>query len=154
MNPRMTTADHNPNTSRTLSIVTGTSRGMGAAVARQLLKPNDSILAISRNVNKVLQHEAAQTQTILEHWLADLAQVTEIEEPLEDWLGEQRQQHWDVVQLINNASVIPPITPLSRTSSADIIEGLQVGLVATMPPWYSPQRLYAPRKVGPHNAKY
>lgn len=116
----------------TLSIVTGASRGLGLAIARQLLRPHSRLLVISRNISRELQEAAAQNQTTLEHWLADLADASEIEQPLTDWLGELQHQSFGVVQLINNAGVIPPIAPLSRTPAASITHGLRVGLEAAM----------------------
>ena len=57
-----------------LTILTGASRGMGLAMAPQLLqRPGQYLVCISRHTNAALQATAAHTH--LEQWPPDLAQA-------------------------------------------------------------------------------
>ena len=48
-----------------LIILTGASRGMGLAMAHQLLHPDNTLLCISRTANPLLAREAANTGATL-----------------------------------------------------------------------------------------
>ena len=56
-----------------LTILTGASRGMGLALAEQLLSPNARLLCISRHASPALAERAAQCGATLEQWTMDLA---------------------------------------------------------------------------------
>ena len=56
-----------------LSIVTGSSRGLGAAFVGQLLQPGHVLLGIARGDNPALQARANAAGVVLTQWRADLA---------------------------------------------------------------------------------
>ncbi|MDI3512623.1 MAG: hypothetical protein PWQ61_3390, partial [Betaproteobacteria bacterium] len=58
---------------RHLFILTGASRGMGQAMARQLLAPNRLLLCISRSADADLAARASSGGALLEQWQQDLA---------------------------------------------------------------------------------
>jgi benzil reductase ((S)-benzoin forming) len=51
-----------------LTIITGASRGMGLAMARQLLQPGDTVLCISRTAQTPLAQQAKNNGTTLLQW--------------------------------------------------------------------------------------
>ena len=55
-------------TTQHLTILTGASRGMGLAMARQLLDSGHRLLCLSRNANEALAHPHC------EQWTVDLAE--------------------------------------------------------------------------------
>ena len=57
-----------------VTILTGASRGMGLAMARQMLRPGHTLLCISRTAHATLPQEAATLGCTLEQWDQDLAQ--------------------------------------------------------------------------------
>ena len=59
--------------SRHLTLLTGASRGMGAAIAEQLLQPDATLVCISRTTNAALAAKAAAAGATLEQWALDLA---------------------------------------------------------------------------------
>ena len=69
-----------------LYIITGTSRGLGAAIAEQLLQPGVRLLGISRQRNATLAALAMQAGVGCEQWSLDLAQPTAVAQRLQDWL--------------------------------------------------------------------
>lgn len=115
-----------------LYIVTGASRGMGLAMARQLLQPGNTVLCISRSANETLAVQAKQAGAILLQWTQDLALGARTSARLEQWLREQGSSNFTSATLINNAGVIPRIGPLSEADADDLSHALRVGLEAPM----------------------
>ena len=115
-----------------LTILTGASRGMGLAMARQLLRPGHTLLCISRSTHTALAQEAAAQSCTLEQWEQDLAQAEQAATRLREWLQRTPAGCYGSATLINNAGVIPPIAPLSASAPADLAMALRVGLEAPM----------------------
>ena len=115
-----------------LFILTGASRGMGLAMARQLLLPGNTLLCISRSTNETLSVQAKPSGAKLLQWKQDLAQGARTSARLEQWLREQIGNSFASVTLINNAGVIPRIGPLSEADADDLSHALRVGLEAPM----------------------
>jgi len=117
---------------KNLYILTGASRGMGLAMAQQLLQAGHSVLCISRQTNAELEPLAQASGAHLTQWSQDLAQGVAASERLATWLRSQKPSAWDSVNLINNAGVIPRIGPMSQADPADLGHALRVGLEAPM----------------------
>ena len=115
-----------------LFILTGASRGMGLAMARQLAQPGNTVLCISRSVNETLVVQAKQAGANLLQWTQDLALGARTSARLEQWLREQPGSSFVSATLINNAGVIPRIGPLSEADADDLSHALRVGLEAPM----------------------
>lgn len=105
-----------------LSIVTGASRGLGRAVAEQLLARGHQVVSISRQAPTNLG------SPMLQHWSADLADAREVAARLQAWLGERGPETFDEINLINNAGVISQLAPLGDIAAADLANAVRVGL--------------------------
>lgn len=119
-------------TSQHLTILTGASRGMGLAMARQLLSSGRHLLCISRQVNDALTSEAKALGAPLTQWSQDLADTTAAAHRLQAFLESQPPNTWASATLINNAGVIPRIGPLDQCPPDDLANALRVGLEAPM----------------------
>lgn len=115
-----------------LYILTGGSRGMGLAMAEQLLQPGHRLLCISRQSNEALAALASARGAPLLQWQADLADGASVAQRLQAWLGTQEVARLASATLINNAGVIPRIGPLSQADAQDLAHALRVGLEAPM----------------------
>lgn len=115
-----------------LYILTGGSRGMGLAMARQLLGQGHSLITIARQRNEDLEAVAQKHHAQLTQWQFDLAAPHAAAQQLQQWLGAQTASNFNRAVLINNAGVIPPIAPLSDTDWDSISQALRVGLEAPM----------------------
>jgi benzil reductase ((S)-benzoin forming) len=115
-----------------LTILTGASRGMGLALARQLLARGGTVLTLSRTVNESLVAEASAHGATLVPWSADLADGAAAATRLAAWLAEQPPGAFGSATLINNAGVIAGIGPLSHADAGDLAHALRVGLEAPM----------------------
>ncbi len=114
-----------------LYIITGASRGMGLALAQQLILPGNALLCISRQTNAQLAALAEEQQVPFTQWSADLSDASPVAEQLKAWLAA-KPLAYDSATLINNAGMIPQIAPLSDVPAADIARALRVGIEAPM----------------------
>ncbi|WP_092007256.1 SDR family NAD(P)-dependent oxidoreductase [Polaromonas sp. OV174] len=118
--------------SQHLTLLTGASRGMGLAMAHQLLSQGHTLLCISRSQQDALTQHAEQSSATLLQWTHDLADSATLSARLQTWLDQQDSKAWASVTLINNAGVIPHINPLSEAEANDLARALRVGLEAPM----------------------
>ena len=115
-----------------LTILTGASRGMGLAMAQQLLAPDRLLLCISRHANDELAEQAKAAGSQLLQWCQDLAEPEAARERLHVWLKPLAPADWQSATLINNAGVIPRIAPLGDCPADELARALRVGLEAPM----------------------
>ena len=117
---------------KALFILTGASRGMGLAMAQQLLKPDHFLLCISRNTNESLAAQAASAGCPLEQWPLDLEHSVPAAAKLSQWLQSRASDGFTSATLINNAGVISALVPLSDSDPHDLTRALRVGLEAPL----------------------
>jgi len=111
-----------------LIIITGASRGLGAALAEQLLQPGVVMLCLSRQRHPTLAQLAASLNAELEQWPRDLANSLAVADEVEQWLRGFDSRRFDRAELINNAGVIPTVGPADGCSNAELSAALRVGL--------------------------
>lgn len=119
-------------TQRHLTILTGASRGMGLAMAQQLLASGHDLLTISRKPNEELAAQAELAGRRCEQWPQDLARADTAAARLETWLKAQDSGTLASATLINNAGLIPRIAPLDDIPAAQLAECMRVDLEAPM----------------------
>ncbi|HEY0825002.1 MAG TPA: SDR family NAD(P)-dependent oxidoreductase [Ramlibacter sp.] len=119
-------------TQRHLTILTGASRGMGLAMAQQLLAAGHDLLTISRKPNEELAAQAARAGRRCEQWPQDLARADTAAARLETWLQGQDSGQLASATLINNAGLIPRIAPLDDIPAGQLAEAMRVDLEAPM----------------------
>ena len=107
-----------------LTILTGASRGMGLAMAQQLLAAGHRLLCLSRNANPALASASC------EQWTVDLADPAPVAARLAQWLAAQGAPA--SVTLINNAGLIPAIAPVGDIAAIDLARAMRVDLEAPM----------------------
>ena len=115
-----------------LFILTGSSRGMGLAMAEQLLSPNHRLLCIARQPNETLTARAQKVNCSMTQWTQDLEHSAQAAARLTQWLALQNASDFSSATLINNAGAIPRIAPLSASDLDDLARALRVGLEAPM----------------------
>jgi NAD(P)-dependent dehydrogenase (short-subunit alcohol dehydrogenase family) len=116
----------------TLYIVTGTSRGLGAAMAAQLMQTDATLLAIARHVNVTLAAQAPRAPARLEQWARDLADPLPVAHEVERWLRATDPLAFDAAALVNNAGVVTRVGPVDHGTDAEVSAALRVGLEAAM----------------------
>ncbi len=124
--PSFSSSSSSPNAQQHLFILTGASRGMGAAMAAQLLRPGHTLVTLSRTPTPL----PACAGAVHLDWPSDFSSPQAPAQALETWLAQA--QPYASATLINNAASIPPIAPLYATPAQDISHTLRVGLEAPM----------------------
>ena len=119
-------------TSAHLTILTGASRGMGHAMAEQLIAAGHDLLCISRKTDDTLAGLASHRGVACEQWPHDLARPESAAAKLETWLSGRDDAALTSVTLINNAGLLPRIAPLGEIPARDLSDALRVGLEAPM----------------------
>jgi benzil reductase ((S)-benzoin forming) len=109
-----------------LTILTGASRGLGLAVARQLLQPGHCLLTLSRQPAAL----SAPAGALLEQWSADLAAPALVAARLAGWLRGIDPSTLASATLINNAGVVSQLAPLGDVEAEDLSSALRIGLEA------------------------
>lgn len=117
---------------RHLTIITGASRGMGLAMAEQLLDAGHDLLCISRSHSDALGLRATSKGVCCEQWPQDLTRAEAAAAKLESWLAARDAAAIVSATLINNAGVLPRIAPLAAVPAADLVDALRVDLEAPM----------------------
>lgn len=118
--------------SQRLIVLTGHSRGLGAAIAARLLQPGQHVLGLSRRVNDELTALAAQRGASLAQWPVDLAEPLPVAQRLREWLTGFAPDRFARVDLINNAGAITAPAPLRDSDLAALASTLRVDLEATL----------------------
>ncbi|HMN75436.1 MAG TPA: SDR family NAD(P)-dependent oxidoreductase [Burkholderiaceae bacterium] len=118
--------------SRNLTLLTGASRGMGAAIAEQLLQPGATLVCLSRTTNAGLAAKAAAAGASLEQWALDLADAAAAARRVEDWLAAQPGEAFDSATLVNNAAALTSSVPLEAVDAQELARALRVGLEAPL----------------------
>lgn len=102
-----------------LYIITGSSRGLGAALVEQLAQPGHVVVGIARRLNPALQAQ---------QWALDLADPLPAAEHLQAWL--RANGGWSSATLVNNAALLSAPGPLASAGLAELSAALRVGLEA------------------------
>lgn len=111
-------------------IITGASRGLGAAIAKKLLAENSQIYCLSRTSNRHLIRLAEETGSRLSYVPCDLNDTMRANEILQHILEEIPWEDIESITLVNNAGRIDPIRPIERCDEKDIIRTFNVNLLA------------------------
>ncbi|MFL6710935.1 MAG: SDR family oxidoreductase [Massilia sp.] len=108
------------------AIVTGHSKGLGAAIAADLLERGAQVLGMSRSVGYA-GAPAGLTEVSLD--MADTA-------GLAFWLGGDTLRNWladaSVVYLINNAGTVQPVGPLASQDPAAVARAVTINVAAPL----------------------
>jgi NAD(P)-dependent dehydrogenase (short-subunit alcohol dehydrogenase family) len=105
-------------------IVTGISRGLGAALAQALLARGHRVIGVGRNGNASLEHERYR---YVECDLAHLSRVAAIVEPV---FIELAQGAPAAVTLVNNAAVAWPVGRVGRLDDREVEAAIAVNAIA------------------------
>ncbi len=117
---------------RKLYIITGTSRGLGAALADLLIDPSHRLVCMARAPLPALQERALAANCAFSAVAVDLCDVAAAETSLESALAEIMPGDYSEITLINNAGTVLPIKPAEKIRAEEIMASVAVNLAAPM----------------------
>ena len=114
-------------------IITGTSRGIGEALAKRLLRPGNVLICISRTKNPALHFEANAKDLDLIDIELDLAVTQDVYEVMKNIFRPIRPEEVEDITLINNAGTIHPIRTIGEhEANESVVNNLMVNLTSAI----------------------
>ena len=112
-----------------VTILTGASRGLGLAIAKQLLNQGHRLLTLQRVPNLELEH-TDHPAALIEQWSVDLTSPLEVARRLQDWVAALARESVSELNLINNAALLVEPGPLAGADFTAISQASRAGLEA------------------------
>ncbi|RWZ55271.1 (S)-benzoin forming benzil reductase [Halobacillus fulvus] len=112
------------------AVITGASRGLGEAIAHQLMEKNVNIISVSRKDNEKLKKDAEKFHVSYEHIPCDLSEPSQIDELLPAVAEKVFHEGTHYVYLVNNAGVIEPIETIGELDAKAVQKHIQINLTA------------------------
>jgi benzil reductase ((S)-benzoin forming) len=113
-------------------IITGTSRGIGEAIANKLLQAGNTLFCVSRKINEELVERAVSSGTTIFYFEANLSDPKAVSEFSSQLWNRIIPGNVERIALINNAGMISPIGPAGSNDPGKITEHIHVNLLAPM----------------------
>ncbi|WP_226576613.1 (S)-benzoin forming benzil reductase [Halobacillus litoralis] len=112
------------------AVITGISRGLGEAVAKQFIEKGVNIIGVSRSENDQLNASAEDAGVRYSHVSCDLSDPEQLEEGLKAISSYVFEETTEYVYLINNAGVVEPIDTVGRLNPETVTKHMQVNVTA------------------------
>ena len=113
-------------------IITGSSRGLGEALAYELLETGNQLFCISRSRNESLIQAAEERNISLTYLTYDLSQTDGLEGLMERIFKQINLEDAEGLYLVNNAGTVSPIGPVEKQEGKAITHAVQLNLIAPM----------------------
>lgn len=112
-------------------IITGTSKGIGEAIAQKLLQDENEVICISRNQNPRLGVQARLRNFSFRDLEVDLSQPAKIKEVMKVIFRDLEQEKIKSISLLNNAGTVKPIRELGTEDNGEqISQAVNLNLLA------------------------
>jgi len=115
-----------------LAIVTGTSKGLGFSITKNLLAQGIHIIGISRTENETLQLMAKEHGVSYKHLSYDLGNMSHIKQSFQDLNDYINNHSVKKLYLVNNAAVLQPINHSREINLDDLAFHIQVNTTAPL----------------------
>ena len=112
-------------------IITGTSQGLGEAIATQLLE-KIQLSSLFLEENKELTKLAEQYNSNCVFYSLDLQDVHNLETNFKEILSSIKRNSVSAIHLINNAGTVAPMKPIDKAESEQFITNVHINLLAPM----------------------
>ncbi|NLL05492.1 MAG: (S)-benzoin forming benzil reductase [Clostridiaceae bacterium] len=113
-------------------IITGASRGLGRAIAENLLEKDNHLFCISRRINEDVVTDAGMKDCRIDYFEYDFNFLEEMDMLAETIFERVNFSKAKTICLINNAATVKPIMPVGKYPIFDIISNTNVNMVAPM----------------------
>jgi benzil reductase ((S)-benzoin forming) len=111
------------------AILTGHTRGLGAAILHELLSRDIEVLGLARNKN---QECAKRFPSFFQQVTLDLSDPAALVKWLNQGALRQFIGNGDTVLLINNAGIVQPVGPIAAQDVALVAQALNLNVAAPM----------------------
>jgi NAD(P)-dependent dehydrogenase (short-subunit alcohol dehydrogenase family) len=112
-------------------ILTGASKGLGAAMAMQLLSPQRQLICIARSANDTIAAAARERGAALDWYLQDLADI-DATDRLATAIAVSMPRDATRYTLINNAALMGPVGAVAKIDAAEVAATMNVNVSAAI----------------------
>ncbi|KAB8138960.1 SDR family NAD(P)-dependent oxidoreductase [Gracilibacillus oryzae] len=113
------------------AVVTGTSKGLGASIAKLLMEASCHVIGIARNNNQSLTDaELPGTYSYYQADLSDLSQTENIFKSIIDDVKEKGDM--ESLLLVQNAALVTPIEQAGKQNTGQLVNHVHVNLLSPM----------------------
>lgn len=113
-------------------IITGASRGLGEALAKELLEEGNVLFYLSRTRSHALEELAESKRISIFFEQCDLSEAGQLGAVIKNVFSKFDLQNANKITLINNAGMVEPIKNVGNAEEQDIISNVQLNLLAPM----------------------
>lgn len=114
-------------------IITGTSKGLGEAIANRLLAKENHLFCLSRGLNESLIKKASEDNYPLNYLTIDLNNTDSLEGLMKEIFEDIKLiENIESITLINNAGQVAPINRVENCLAEEIMGNIRVNLGALM----------------------
>ncbi|MCL4154497.1 UNVERIFIED_CONTAM: hypothetical protein GTU68_045260 [Idotea baltica] len=114
-------------------IITGTSRGIGAALSQKILTNSHSLIGISRSENSTLNQLAEDGQNDFIFCSLDLGRPETATNAFVEVFSKWLEKPWESLTFIHNAGALKPVTPVGTASDlSEITHAMNVNVTTPM----------------------
>lgn len=111
-------------------IITGSSKGIGAELAKQLLKVNHHVICISRTENLEILYNSQEKNCRYDFIPFDLCNITNVNK-LNDKIFEKISEYdSELVCLINNAAVVTPLGSIDKCKVEEVVNSVHTNMLS------------------------
>ncbi len=111
-------------------IITGASKGLGEALARNAITDQHKVFCISRKMNHNLRKLASSLHAGFWYFEQDLTEFEKLPSLVHEIFSFIDPLQADEITLINNAGVVEPVKPLGKSSAEEIKSHVNINYVA------------------------
>lgn len=111
-------------------IITGTSSGLGEALAEHAVRNHNKVFCISRRLNTRLKELGAEMHNGFWYFEQDLTDISKIPTLMNHIFSFIDPATATEITLINNAGIVEPVGPLGKFSPEEIQQHITINLTA------------------------
>jgi benzil reductase ((S)-benzoin forming) len=109
-------------------VITGASRGLGAAVAEKCLEKGNHCIIMARSENMALKVKAEAVGAKLTFTKTDLTDIDNLEKSLHEMFSSFEAN--DELYVINNAGTVDPIKPVGKIEAEKLLNSTKLNYLA------------------------
>ena len=117
---------------KTMTFITGASRGLGLALARASLKPGDTVITMERNPVPDLVEQAQSIGCEFVQFPVNLIDLNAGISLLQWWLAQGGTETFERIILINNAGTLGPVGFIEEQTSQAVADCLRINYESPM----------------------